>query len=64
MVRLSDLPPAKPSGTHIGYRFRDDTAAGRAIVNLRRTHLASPDHRLKTVAGLALVLEVRVPPYG
>jgi hypothetical protein len=58
------IGPAKPSSKQIGDWFWDKTAAGRAIVNLRQTHLASQDDRLKAIAGLFLVPGVRVPPTG
>ena len=56
--------PAKPSSKQIGNWSWDETAAGRAILSLRETHLASPDDHLKTIAELFLVPGVRVPPTG
>ena len=63
-IEAALIGPAKPSSTQIGDWFWDETAAGRAIVNLRQTHLASQDDRLKAIAGLFLVPGVRVPPTG
>jgi hypothetical protein len=40
------------------------TAAGAALVALRRAHIASPDERLKLIAGNFLVPALRVPPGG
>jgi hypothetical protein len=63
-IEAALIGPAKPSSKQIGDWFWDETAAGRAIVNLRQTHLASSDDRLKAIAGLFLVPGVRVPPTG
>jgi hypothetical protein len=38
------------------------TAAGAALIALRRAHVASPDERLKLIAGNFLVPALRVPP--
>jgi len=53
---------ARPSSRQIGDWFWNDTAAGAALQALRRIHLASPDERLKLIAGLFLVPGARVPP--
>jgi hypothetical protein len=53
---------AKPSSKQLADWFWNETAAGAAIFALRKAHLASPDERLKTIAGLLLVPGVRVPP--
>jgi len=52
---------AKPSSRQIGDWFWNDSAAGAALQALRRTHLDSPDDRLKLIAGLFLVPGARVP---
>ncbi len=40
------------------------TAAGAALAALRRAHIASPDERLKLIAGNFLVPALRIPPAG
>jgi hypothetical protein len=55
---------AKPSSKQLADWFWNDTAAGAAIFALRKAHLASPDDRLKAIAGLLLVPGVRVPSAG
>ena len=55
---------AKPSSRQLADWFWSDTAAGAALFALRKAHLASPDERLKAIAGLFLVPGVRVPPAG
>ena len=56
--------PAKPSSKQIGDWFWDQTAAGDAILNLRKIHLASSDDRLRAIAGLFLVPGIRATPTG
>jgi hypothetical protein len=55
---------AKPSSQQLGDWFWNNTAAGAAIFALRKAYLASPDDRLKAIAGLFLVPGVRVPSTG
>ena len=55
---------AKPSIKQLADWFWNDSAAGAAVFGLRKAHLASPDERLKAIAGLLLVPGVRVPPTG
>jgi fermentation-respiration switch protein FrsA (DUF1100 family) len=52
----------KPSSKQLGDWFWNDTVAGAAIFALRNAYLASPDERLKAIAGLFLVPGIRVPP--
>jgi fermentation-respiration switch protein FrsA (DUF1100 family) len=54
----------KPSSKQLGDWFWNDTAAGAAIFALRKAYLASPDERLKAIAGLFLVPGIRVPATG
>jgi hypothetical protein len=51
-----------PSSRQIGDWFWHDTAAGATFQALRRTHLESPDDRLKLIATMFLVPGTRVPP--
>ena len=53
-----------PSSKQLGDWFWNDTAAGAAVFALRNAYLASPDERLKAIAGLFLVPGIRVPPAG
>jgi hypothetical protein len=53
---------AKPSSRQIGDWFWNDSAAGAVLHALRRTHLDSPDDRLKLIATMFLVPGARVPP--
>jgi hypothetical protein len=52
-----------PSSKQLGDWFWNDTVAGAAIFALRKAYLASPDERLKAIAGL-LVPGIRLPPAG
>ena len=52
---------ARPSSRQIGDWFWNDTAAGAALHLLRKTHLDSPDDRLKLIATMFLVPGARVP---
>jgi hypothetical protein len=54
----------KPSSKQLGDWFWNDTVAGAAIFALRKAYLASPDERLKAIAGLFLVPGIRVPATG
>jgi len=54
----------QPSSRQVDDWFWHDTAAGATFQALRRTHLASPDDRLKLIATMFLVPGARVPAVG
>jgi hypothetical protein len=53
--------PTRPSSKQLGDWLWQQTALGAALQHLRRTHLQSPDDRLKLVATMFLVPAARVP---
>jgi hypothetical protein len=56
--------PAKPSSKQLADWLWNETAAGAAILALRRAYREADDDRLKLIAGNFLVPNLRVPPGG
>jgi len=56
--------PAKPSSRQLGDWLWNETAAGKAIVALRRVNLDAADDRLKLIAGSFMVPGVRAAALG
>jgi hypothetical protein len=56
--------PAKPSSKQLADWLWNETAAGAAMLALRRAYRDAEDDRLKLIAGNFLVPSLRVPPGG
>jgi hypothetical protein len=54
----------RPSSRQLGDWLWNDTAAGAAMLALRRSYREAQDDRLKLIAGNFLVPNLRVPPEG